>query len=283
MMQTNGRGISGKGVILILGLLCCAGFITGASAESGIQTAMGDSVTLSGYSYGGPNAFLFLTGPNLPANGVALDNINRRADQGGFTVVSVDGNNHWTYKWNTANIGGRLDAGAYTIWVVNGPNDRSRLNEAEYSTIQVNLGVPSISVDTPSVPATLDVTTEPSGATVRLNEKYLGRTPLNVGNLDPGTYTLSLVKTGYQNITTPVRLDAGKVTEVQAPLAPEAATPLPATTIAGTQPPVTTGPDQGTVATVVSPSATTPQRAAGLIAVPLSALALAAFAGLRRR
>ena len=50
---------------------------------------MGDVVTLSGYSYSGPYVYLFLTGPNLPANGVALTNIYDRADQGGFTVVPI--------------------------------------------------------------------------------------------------------------------------------------------------------------------------------------------------
>jgi hypothetical protein len=265
--------------ILFIGILCCAGFLTGISAASGIQTAMGDTVTLSGYSYGGPNAYLFLTGPNLPANGVALNNINRLAEQGGFTVVSVDGNNHWTYKWNTANIGGRLDAGSYTIWVVNGPNDRSRLNEAEYSTIQVTLGVPSISVDTPAVPATLDVTTEPSGAIIRLNEKYLGRTPLTSSGLDPGTYTLSISKTGYQNITTPVRLDGGRITEVNAPLVPEEAAPT--ATIPESPPiPDTVGTGQGSAVISVSPSATTPKAAGFAAAVPVYALGIAGIAGL---
>ena len=51
------------------------------------QTYIGDTVRLSGYCYTSPTVYLFLTGPNLPANGVALDNINSRADQGGFTEV----------------------------------------------------------------------------------------------------------------------------------------------------------------------------------------------------
>jgi hypothetical protein len=206
-------------VCFLLGL----GIVAGVSAASGIQTAMGDVVTLSGYSPSSPFVYLFLTGPNLPVNGVALDNINRRADQGGFTVVEVDGlTDRWTYKWNTGSTGGRLDAGAYMIWVANGPNDRSHLSQAEYSTITVNLGSPTISVDTPSVPATLEVTTEPAGVSVVLNEKYLGTTPITVSDLTPGTYTLSLSKFGYSRIITPVRLEAGKITSVDAPLAPQA-------------------------------------------------------------
>ncbi|MFA4877822.1 MAG: PEGA domain-containing protein [Methanoregula sp.] len=258
----------------LLGIVFCSGLVTGASAAAGIQTAMGDVVTLSGYSYGSPNAYLFLTGPNLPANGVALDNINRLAEQGGFTVVSVDENNHWTYKWNTGNIGGRLDAGSYTIWVANGPNDRSRLNEAEYSTIQVTMGVPSISVDSPPPSSFLEVTTEPAGASVVLNEQFLGRTPLTRSGLTPGTFTLTLTKSGYEKIITPVRLEAGMVTAVDAPLAPQVITPA-SLTPAPTLPAATVTPEQTLPVTPV------PTRAAGLIIVPLSALGVAILA-LRR-
>ena len=55
--------------MLIAGLA----FVTGiAAASPGIQTVMGDDVVLSGYSTSGPYVYLFLTGPNLPENGVAL-------------------------------------------------------------------------------------------------------------------------------------------------------------------------------------------------------------------
>lgn len=225
-MRMNHMDGTGKRGILFLSFVLCAGLVTCASAAGGIQTSLGDVVALSGYSPSSPSVYMFLTGPNLPANGVALDNINRRADQGGFTVVNVDGNDQWTYKWNTANVGGRLDEGSYMIWVVNGPNDLSRLGQAEYSTIMVTLGSPSITAGvssgaTPSVsaaPATLDIITEPAGASVVLSEKYMGMTPLTTGNLTPGTYTLSLSKFGYTKITTPVRLDAGKTTTVNVPL-----------------------------------------------------------------
>ncbi|WP_321504424.1 PEGA domain-containing protein [uncultured Methanoregula sp.] len=270
----------GKAGIILLGLLFCGGLVTGAAAAGGIQTAMGDTVTLSGYSYGSPNAYLFLTGPNLPANGVALDNINRQADRGGFTIVSVDGNNHWTYKWNTANIGGRLDAGSYMIWVVNGPNDRSRLNEAEYSTIQVTMGVPSISVDTPTIPASLEVNTEPYGASVVLNGKFLGITPLMKSDLTPGTFTLSLTKRGYENITTPVRLEAGMVTTVDAPLAPQAVAPVANLSPSGT---LQTAPVTTEETLPATPPATTPKRAAGLVLVPVSALGIAVILGMQWR
>src|SRR5512136_1669028 len=141
-------GISRVTSVLIAALL----FLGSAAANPGIQTVMGDEVTISGYATSGPYVYLFLTGPNLPENGVALHDISKRADQGGFTKVSVDGEDHWTYTWHTGSIGGRLDEGTYTIWVVSEPADRSNLDYADFRTISVTLGKPYVSVETPVQP-----------------------------------------------------------------------------------------------------------------------------------
>ena len=78
--------------VLVAALL----FLAGSAAATGIQTYMGDEVPLSGYATSGAYVYLFLTGPNLPENGVALHDITKRADQGGFTRVSVDGDDRYT-------------------------------------------------------------------------------------------------------------------------------------------------------------------------------------------
>jgi hypothetical protein len=182
---------------------------------------LGDTIPLSGNSYGSQTVYLFLTGPNLPANGVALDNINARADEGHFTQVSVDSNDHWTYKWGTNAMGGSLDAGTYTVWVVNGPNDRSHLSTADYSTISVTLGTPSIAVLTPSVPGTIVFNSTPVEASVVINGAYKGSTPLVLDGVDPGTYTVTLSHFGYRKFSTPVKVESGKMTEVTATLVPE--------------------------------------------------------------
>ena len=194
--------------------------ITSASAAPQIQASFGDVIPLSGYSYGSQTVYLFLTGPNLPVNGVALNDISKRADQGGFTTVQVDSNDHWSYKWGTANIGGRLDEGTYTVWVVSGPNDRSRLNEADYSTISVTLGKPSISINTPIQPGSMDLRSVPDGASVLMGEKYLGKTPLKVSDLAPGTYDVIFSQFGYEKFSTRVPVETGRDTEVTATLVP---------------------------------------------------------------
>jgi hypothetical protein len=161
-----------------------------------------------------------LTGPNLPVNGVALNDLSARADEGHFTTVSIDDNDHWVYKWATNIMNGRLDEGTYTVWVVNGPTDRSRLTAAEYSTISIHLATPIITTFTLSIPGTLELNTTPEGSSVLLGENYRGSTPLIINGTEPGTYTVTFSRFGYSRLSVPVRVEAGKITAVNATLIP---------------------------------------------------------------
>ncbi len=172
--------------------------------------------------------YLYLTGPNLPVNGVMLNDVTKRADQGYFTKVAVDGNDHWSYKWATSNVGGRLDEGTYTIWVVNGPNDLSHLSQADYRTIAVTLGKPSISAGIVQQPSgSMEITSAPSGATVMVNDIQRGTTPLTLPDLPAGTYRVTFSREGYSVFTTPVNVEAGRISEVTAtvPITTPVATP----------------------------------------------------------
>ncbi|MDD1701910.1 MAG: PEGA domain-containing protein [Methanoregula sp.] len=212
---------SGAGIGLLMLVV-----LSGCAAAGSTQTYMGDTVKLSGYCYTSSTVYLFLTGPNLPTNGVALDNVYRQADQGGFTEVDVV-DNRWEYDWYTGSSMGKLDAGTYTIWAVNGPNDRSNLAEAEYSTMSVTLGVPSVSIVTPatlSVPGSLDLSSVPDNASVTLNGNYKGSTPLTLSNLDPGTYQVNFSRFDYEKLTTTATVKSGAVTEVKATLVPKTGT-----------------------------------------------------------
>jgi hypothetical protein len=203
-------------LILSVLLLACS-----AAAYSGIQTVMGDEVTISGAATSGPYVYLFLTGPNLPENGVALHDITKRADRGYFTKVSVDGD-RWSYTWHTGSINGKLDEGTYTLWVVSGPNDRSRLAQADYRTISVTLGKPFIAVDTPAQPGSMDLQSVPDGASVTINGDYRGKTPLVISGLSPSTYTVLFSRTGFLNMSAQVIVQGGRNSEVIANLQPEA-------------------------------------------------------------
>jgi hypothetical protein len=204
-------------MFIVIGCLSLASF---ASASVGIEAYRGDTITLQGYSYGNPTVYLFLTGPNLPANGVALDDITARAEEGYFTEVSVDDNDHWVYRWSTGTTGGRLDEGTYTVWVVNGPNDRSRLNAAEYNTISVKIGTPTIAIDTHAIPGSLLLNTNPVGASVLIDDEYRGSTPLIISRIEPGNYMVTFSRFGYSKLVTPVRVKTGETTEVNGTLIP---------------------------------------------------------------
>jgi len=117
-------------------------------------------------------------------------------------------------------MGGRLDEGTYTVWVVNGPNDRSRMNAAEYSTISVNLRTPTITTATHAIPGSLVLNTTPGGASVIIGEDYRGSTPLTIGGIEPGTYTVTFSRFGYTKLSTPVSVKAGQTTEVTGTLLP---------------------------------------------------------------
>ena len=214
-------------------LLACL-LLAGTVSAAGIQAYTGETVPLSGYSPTSNYVYLFLTGPNLPVNGVALNDITKRADEGGFTVVSVDGtNDRWSYNWHTGSVNGRLDEGTYTVWVVNGPNDRSNLQNAEYGTISVTLGSPTISIITQTPPGSLVVSSVPADASVVINSNYRGKAPLTLDNLDPGTYTVTVSKFGFTPFTTTTNVRSGERTEIAATLPAERGTLIVNTTPPG--------------------------------------------------
>ncbi len=211
-----------RGMVALITILV---FFSVAVASGQTQAYLGNVVTLSGYSYTGNTVYLFLTGPNLPPNGVALDNINRPADQGGATPVDVDGNGHWVYLWNTGAPG--LDPGSYTVWVADGPADVSRLSMVDYRTISVLLSEPFITAGIsggsgqppePVQPGSMDLSSIPAGTSVVVNNVYKGMTPLIVSSLKPGTYNVTFTRFGYAGLSTPVTVQAGSLSEVNATL-----------------------------------------------------------------
>jgi len=215
ILQTSSRGI----FVFIAVLALCSGGIAAAQ----IQAAMGSVVTLQGYSPVGDTVWLFLTGPNLSPNGVALDNINRPADNGGGTKVSVDSNGHWEYKWGTGSAGGRLDTGVYTVWIADGTADVSHLSTADYNTISVVLGVPSVTAGISGgsggspvqvTPGSIELSSIPGEASVIINNEYKGVTPLTVSGLDPSTYNVTLSRFGYGRMSALVKVELGSVSQV---------------------------------------------------------------------
>lgn len=117
-----------------------------AGADVDMEAYLGDTIPLHGYSYLGDTVYLFLTGPDLPENGVTLTDTSLRADRGYFTIVDVDENQAFTYLWKTSRIESQIDEGTYTVYITNQPVDRSRLgSDKSYKTISVFLRDPGVS------------------------------------------------------------------------------------------------------------------------------------------
>ena len=75
----------------------------------------------------------------------------------------------------------------------------------------------------------LQVSSTPSGASVYLNGDFRGVTPmddsLDIVNLVPGSYTITVKKSGYQDYATPVTIQAGKDVQLNAALQPASQVP----------------------------------------------------------
>jgi hypothetical protein len=230
-------GLSRSRPVMIAGLvvLLCLFLVTGVPAAETKTAYLGDMVTLSGSSPGSDVVYLFMTGPNLPANGVALNNINRRADMGGFTTTDVDPDGHWVYKWYTNQLGGKIDAGTYTVWVTDRPVDRSHLSGSNYVTIPVLLQQPGITAGSSTATGELQVRTSPDGAILFLDGENKGTTPVTVQGLPVGSHVLLVSSPGFQNLTTQVVVKEGAITEVSIPLASENGSVYVTTTPAGAE------------------------------------------------
>ncbi|NLM30905.1 MAG: PGF-CTERM sorting domain-containing protein, partial [Methanomicrobiales archaeon] len=114
---------------------------------------IGEEITLSGTNTDNPNTvYLFLTGPNLPSNGVKLEDPKQEvitsAGVKDFTTADVKADDTWSKKWNTAGL--PLDAGSYTIYAVSKDKDKSGLSEAKYATASISLRTGFISATTSS-------------------------------------------------------------------------------------------------------------------------------------
>jgi len=109
------------------------------AADANIEAELGDTLTLHGISYKGSSVYLFMTGPDLPVNGVSLTDVSQRADKGNFNRIDLDSNQEWTFRWNTARIENAIKAGTYLVYVTNEPVDKAHLGGSDsYKTLQVD-------------------------------------------------------------------------------------------------------------------------------------------------
>jgi hypothetical protein len=80
----------------------------------------------------------------------------------------------------------------------------------------------------PPTTASIQVTSDPSGADVYINNNYMGVTPLTAQNVQPGSSTIKIELAGYNPYTSTLQVSAGQALQVNAALSP-APTPTPTT------------------------------------------------------
>jgi hypothetical protein len=126
-------------LILLLGALpLCAS----AAALSAVQ---GEDIPLRGTAPGSTYVYLFLTGPNLPPDGISLATgapVTTGAS-GSFTRVVVSTDGTWAYTWRTGSLGRVLDPGTYVIYITLEPRSRPDLDDSVYKTQPVSFGRPA--------------------------------------------------------------------------------------------------------------------------------------------
>ena len=220
-------------------LLVCAGLLLTAIPALAVTVPLGDTLPLSGSAPGADTVFLFLTGPNLPPDGVKLDDISVPVVTGvpsTFVQVPVDASGNWEYTWYTRTAGGLLDAGTYTIYVVTEPVGRRDLSRADgYATVSVTLTQPTLTI----LPGGISVSSEPSGAQVWVDGTPAGSTPLTLTNVTEGDHAVEIRKEGFEPVRENVTVTGGENATVESVLVPGTGTP--AETIPVTSPATPTG------------------------------------------
>ena len=127
------------------------------------------------------------------------------------------------YMGKTNQVVGNLAAGPHRVVV----------SEAGYVTWEETVQVRSKEVipvavtlvaEVNAASGDLLVSSTPTGASVYIDGNYRGSTPvddsLDINDLSPGTYTISVKKPGYQEYATTITLQAGRKVQVFAPLTP---------------------------------------------------------------
>jgi len=164
---------------------------------------------------------------NSGGSAYVFGNLIQNVQQGSISVSSTpNGAGIYVdtiYQGETNQIVGNLAVGSHTV----------TLKKAGYQTWSTQYTVNSgqttyvnVQLTPVSNPTTgdLEVVSSPSGAAVYVDTNYQGSTspgsPLDVVGLIPGTHTVVLKKSGYQDYTTTVNIRAGQTAQVSATLVP---------------------------------------------------------------
>jgi trimeric autotransporter adhesin len=118
-----------------------------ATKAAGAYT-LGETITFSGINTETDTTYLFITGPNLPAEGGEMTRPRISVEperKETYARAEVD-DQSWEYTWETSNLD--IDGGTYTIYAAPAAANMSTLADMEFSTMSVFLGKPFIRAQT---------------------------------------------------------------------------------------------------------------------------------------
>jgi hypothetical protein len=153
-------------------------------------------------------------------------------------AVYIDGSYVGNTQYSTASNPNYMDAGPFTpgtshtlLFTLDGFNPYSTsfiLSSGETRTISVTM-VPVTPVITT---ATLQISSDPSGASVYVDNVFRGVTPVNLNDITAGTHTVLLQNIGYDDWSQSISFSAGQTVERTVVLSPTVvptptSTPIP--------------------------------------------------------
>lgn len=114
----------------------------------------GELIKLSGISSSSSKIFLFMTGPELNPEGVALDSPYENVINGdpkSFTNIEVKKDHTWEYEWNPVKFGKNLKKGVYEIYISDQPFSKSKI--VNFDKLQIVIKEPFITgtLSSPSI------------------------------------------------------------------------------------------------------------------------------------
>jgi hypothetical protein len=208
------------------------------AAAATISALQGEAIPLGGTATGTDTVYLFLTGPNLPDQGISLVGGTPvvTGDASSFTRVEVRTDGTWAYTWDTGAAGRILDPGNYVLYVSQEPRSRPDLDDAVYATQTIIFGAPveTVVVSTPVIEGSLAVDSSPGMSDVTLDGRVAGVTPLVISGIPAGSHAVVISRPGYADYHANVTISPGVRSEISATLPPVTPAPVRATGSAAT-------------------------------------------------
>ena len=227
------RGDPGTRPLVSFVLMLLLATIPICATAATISAIQGEAIPLGGTATGTDTVYLFLTGPNLPDQGISLVGGTPvvTGDPASFTRVEVRTDGTWAYTWETGSVGRVLDPSTYVLYVSQEPRSRPDLDDAVYAPQTITFGAPveTLAVTAPVTEGSLAVDSSPGLSDVTIDGRVAGVTPIVISGIPAGSHVVVISRPGYADYHANVTISPGARSEISATL--QAIAPTTARTI----------------------------------------------------